>query len=63
MLLTDILLELKCKRPLDHSMWFHDDFNFDTIEQTNSSEEDTLSKPIRRSPDIPPIPSKGTCPC
>lgn len=40
---------------LDHSMWFHDDFSFDT---NQSTEDNDVSKPIRRSPDIPIIPPK-----
>jgi acyl-CoA thioesterase-2 len=43
---------IKMQASLDHSMWFHDDFCFDTIE------ENDVSKPIRRSSDIPPMPSK-----
>jgi acyl-CoA thioesterase len=38
---------------LDHSMWFHDDFSFDTPIQT-----DDHSEFIQRSADIPPIPPK-----
>jgi acyl-CoA thioesterase len=43
---------------LDHSMWFHDDFSFDTTIQTDQSIEDDFSKPIRRSADIPLIPPR-----
>jgi acyl-CoA thioesterase II len=49
---------IKMQASLDHSMWFHDDFSFDKADQDNSSEEKHLSKPIRRSSDIPPIPSR-----
>jgi len=44
---------IRMQASLDHSMWFHDDFSFDTSIQT-----DDISKPIRRSADIPPIPPK-----
>ena len=42
----------------DHPMGFHDDFSFDTTVQDNLTEENILSKPICRSSDIPPVPSK-----
>jgi acyl-CoA thioesterase len=44
---------IRMQATLDHSMWFHDDFSFDT-----SIQIDDISKPIRRSADILPIPSK-----
>jgi len=44
---------IRMQASLDHSMWFHDDFSFDT-----STQSDELSKPIRRSADIPPIPPR-----
>lgn len=44
---------VKMQASLDHSMWFHDDFSFD-----QQSTDEIISKPIRRSSDIPPIPSK-----
>ncbi|CAF1252067.1 unnamed protein product [Adineta steineri] len=43
---------------LDHTMWFHDDFSFDTTSQTDPPTEDDPPKPIRRHADIPSIPSK-----
>jgi acyl-CoA thioesterase-2 len=49
---------IKMQASLDHSMWFHDDFDFNTTDQNNLSEKTDLTKPVRRSSDIPPIPSK-----
>ena len=46
---------VKMQASLDHSMWFHDDFCFD---QTDSTEENSSIKQVRRSSDIPPIPPK-----
>ena len=43
---------IKMQASLDHSMWFHDDFSFDTID------ENDISKPVKRSSDIPSIPPK-----
>jgi acyl-CoA thioesterase len=43
---------------LDHSMWFHDDFSFDTTDENNLSKDNDLSKLVPRSSDIPIIPSK-----
>ncbi|UJR09370.1 hypothetical protein I4U23_013614 [Adineta vaga] len=50
---------IKMQASLDHSMWFHDDFTFDTAtSQSNQSTDDEYLKPIRRSADIPPLPLK-----
>ncbi|CAF0780518.1 unnamed protein product [Rotaria sordida] len=49
---------IRMQASLDHSMWFHDDFLFDTTNENNLIEENVLSKPVRRSSDIPSIPSK-----
>ncbi|CAF1132237.1 unnamed protein product [Adineta steineri] len=49
---------VKMQASLDHSMWFHDDFNFDTIDENKLSEENQSIKPVPRSLDIPPIPPK-----
>ena len=46
---------IRMQASLDHSMWFHDDFSFDSVPQTSTDP----SKPIRRSADIPPIPPKA----
>lgn len=40
---------------LDHSMWFHDDFEFD---ENTSPEGQGSSKPVRRDPAMPAIPPK-----
>jgi acyl-CoA thioesterase II len=47
---------IKMQASLDHSMWFHDDFSFDPIDQ---SDENDSMKPIRRSADMPSIPVKA----
>lgn len=44
---------IKMMASLDHSMWFHDDFIFDITDETK------ISKPVRRSSDIPTIPAKA----
>lgn len=44
---------IQMQASLDHSMWFHDDFSFTSTEETAEP-----IKPIRRSPDIPPVPPK-----
>jgi len=49
---------IKMQASLDHSMWFHDDFSFDTINPKNLSDENDLSKLVQRSEHIPPIPPK-----
>ncbi|CAF0798450.1 unnamed protein product [Adineta ricciae] len=49
---------IRMQASLDHSMWFHDDFDFDTKIDSNPSEEQSPIKPVQRSPDIPPIPPK-----
>ena len=48
---------IQMQASLDHSMWFHDDFSFDSP-SANSNDQTEPSKPIRRSADIPPIPPK-----
>lgn len=48
---------IRMQASLDHSMWFHDDFSFDSP-STNNSDHSEPSKSIRRSADIPPIPAK-----
>ena len=50
---------IRMQASLDHSMWFHDDFSFDTTTETVQSTEEEMSKPIRCSADIPPIPPKA----
>jgi acyl-CoA thioesterase len=49
---------IKMQASLDHSMWFHDDFSLTTTDEQNLSEDKDLTKPIRRSKEIPSIPSK-----
>ncbi|CAF3457545.1 unnamed protein product [Rotaria socialis] len=49
---------IKMQASLDHSMWFHDDFIFDTEAESDSTEQNTSLKPIKRSSDIPPVPVK-----
>lgn len=49
---------IRMQASLDHSMWFHDDFDFDDKIDSNPSEEQSRIKPVPRSPDIPPIPPK-----
>ncbi|CAF2383710.1 unnamed protein product [Rotaria sp. Silwood2] len=49
---------IKMQASLDHSMWFHDDFMFDKTDDNNEIEKSVSSKSVRRSSDIPPIPSK-----
>lgn len=43
---------------LDHSMWFHDDFGFDSPSEKNIPIEDNDSEPIERNRSIPIIPPK-----
>ncbi|CAF4075961.1 unnamed protein product [Rotaria sordida] len=45
---------IRMQASLDHSMWFHDDFDFDST----SSNNQLTDKQIKRTKDIPSIPSK-----
>lgn len=53
---------IRMQASLDHTMWFHDNFSFDTtnatVETTDDDDSDETLKPIRRSADITPIPPR-----
>jgi len=54
---------IRMQASLDHTMWFHDDFSFDTTSSTAQKTEPTDDideplRPIRRSADIPTIPPR-----
>lgn len=49
---------VKMQASLDHSMWFHDDFCFDLIDENVPANHAELTKQIRRSSDIPITPPK-----
>lgn len=48
---------VRVKASLDHAMWFHDDFIFDTTNEKDSTKQN--SHVISRTSEIPPIPSNG----
>ena len=52
---------IRMQASLDHTMWFHDDFSFETSSSSSSqtrNDHTEPSKPIRRTADIPAIPPK-----
>ena len=49
---------IKMQASLDHSMWFHDDFCFDLIDENAPTDREEVTKLVRRSLDIPIVPPK-----
>ncbi|CAF2066682.1 unnamed protein product [Rotaria magnacalcarata] len=50
---------IKMQVSLDHSMWFHDDFGFETASEIDEATLDDDSTPIERTTAIPTIPPKS----